>query len=157
MLLTLRKPKKEKKHHTLSFQNMCQVITLSWLFLSSVFHQYGQCRSKIRLHILCSLILTYTDHKTNFCCEKHFNPFPNKPLFLRVYSTNLLKTLWKKDKLLSTSNFSFSHIGFYPFGELYAIFIIFEIVICKLFQCGRVQNLLFGKGLRVKKLKNIWD
>ena len=29
-----------------------------------------------------------------------------------------------------------------------AIFIKFEIVVCKLFQFGRVQNLLFGKGLK---------
>ena len=27
-------------------------------------------------------------------------PFPNKPWFLRVCSTNLLKTLWEKEKLL---------------------------------------------------------
>ena len=37
-----------------------------------------------------------------------FNPFPNKPCFLRVCSTRLLKTLWEKEKLLVTSNFSFS-------------------------------------------------
>ena len=36
------------------------------------------------------------------------NPFPNKPWFLRVCSTSLLKTLWEKEKLLVTSNFSFS-------------------------------------------------
>ena len=35
------------------------------------------------------------------------NPFPNKPWFLRVCSTCLLKTLWEKEKLLVTSNFSF--------------------------------------------------
>ena len=38
-----------------------------------------------------------------------FNPFPNKPWFLRVCSKSLLKTLWEKEKLLVTSNFSFSH------------------------------------------------
>ena len=36
------------------------------------------------------------------------NPFPNKPWFLRVCSISLLKTLWEKEKLLVTSNFSFS-------------------------------------------------
>ena len=40
------------------------------------------------------------------------NPLPNKPLFLRVCSTSLLKTLWEKEKLLVTSNFSFSHSVF---------------------------------------------
>ena len=41
-----------------------------------------------------------------------FNPFPNKPWFLRVCSRGLLKTLWEKEKLLITSNFSFSHSVF---------------------------------------------
>ena len=67
-----------------------------------------------------------------------FNPFPNKPWFLLVCSINLLKTLREKEKLLVTSNFSFSHSVFYPFSELSAIFITFEIVICKLFDFGRV-------------------
>ena len=43
------------------------------------------------------------------------NPFPNKPWLLRVCSTSLLKTLWEKEKLLVTSNFSFSHSFFYSF------------------------------------------
>ena len=77
-----------------------------------------------------------------------FIPFPNKPWFLRVCITRLLKTLWEKEKLLVTSNFSFSHSVFYPFEELPSIFIIFEIVVCKLFHFGRVQNLSFGKGLK---------
>ena len=68
-----------------------------------------------------------------------FNPFPNtSPDFLPVCRTSLLKTLWEKEKLLVTSNFSFSHCVFYPLGELSAIFIKFEIVVCKLFQFGRV-------------------
>ena len=45
-----------------------------------------------------------------------FNPFPNKPLFFHVCSTGLSKTLWEKEKLLVTSNFSFFHSVFYPFG-----------------------------------------
>ena len=43
------------------------------------------------------------------------NPFPINPSFLRVCSTRLLKTLWEKEKLLVTSNFSFSRSIFYPF------------------------------------------
>ena len=66
------------------------------------------------------------------------NSFPNKPWFLRVCSTNILKTLWEKEKLLVKSNFSFSHSVFYPSGELFAIFIEFEIVVCKLFEFGSV-------------------
>ena len=63
-----------------------------------------------------------------------FNPFPNKPWFLRVCNTSLLK--------------AFSHSVFSPFIEIVDIFIKFEIVVCKLFQFGSVWNLLFGKGLR---------
>ena len=66
------------------------------------------------------------------------NPFPNKPWFLRVCSTSPLKTPWEKEKLLITSNFSFSHNVFYPFEELSAIFVKFEIVVCKLFQFEKV-------------------
>ena len=51
------------------------------------------------------------------------NPFTNKPWFLRVCSKHLLKTMWEKEKLLITSNLSFSHSVFYPFGKLSAIFI----------------------------------
>ena len=67
-----------------------------------------------------------------------FNPFPNKPWFLHVCSTSLLKTLWEKEKFLVTSNFSFSYSVFYLFGELSDICIKLEIVVCKLFQFGRV-------------------
>ena len=65
-------------------------------------------------------------------------PFPNKPRFLSVSSTSLLKTLRENEKLLVTSNFSFSHSVFYPFKELFAIHIKLTIVFCKLFQFGRV-------------------
>ena len=57
----------------------------------------------------------------------HFNPFPNKLRFSRVCSTSLLKTLWVKEKLLVTSNFSFSYSVFYLLG-----------VVCKLFEFGKV-------------------
>ena len=50
------------------------------------------------------------------------NPFPNKLWFLRVCSTSYLKTLREKEKLLVTSNFSFSHSVFYLFRDLSAIF-----------------------------------
>ena len=62
-----------------------------------------------------------------------FNPFPNKPWFLLVCSTGLLKTPWEKEKLLVMSNFSFFHSVFCHFGELSASFIKFEIVVCNLF------------------------
>ena len=54
---------------------------------------------------------------------------------------------WEQKKLLVTNNFFFSHSVFYLFGVLSAIFIKFKIVVCKLFQFERVQNLSFGKRL----------
>ena len=41
--------------------------------------------------------------------------------------------MWEKEKLLVTSNFSFSHSVFYLFGELSAIFIKLKIVVCNFF------------------------
>ena len=77
-----------------------------------------------------------------------FNPFPNKPGILRVCGKSLLKTLWEKEKLLVMSNFSFSHSVFYLFEEFSAILNKTEIVVCTVFQFGRVYDLSFGKGLR---------
>ena len=61
---------------------------------------------------------------------------------------NLWK-LWEKEKLLVTSNFSFSHSVLYSLDELSAIFIEFEIVVWKLFQFWKsLKHLSFGKGLK---------
>ena len=67
-----------------------------------------------------------------------FNHFPNKPWFLCVCSTSLMKTLRGKEKLLIMINFSFSHSVFYPFGKLSAILTKVKIVVCKLLQFGWV-------------------
>ena len=97
----------------------------------------------VMLEILASVYISNyifkVPHFLSFVQKLCLNPFPNKPWFLRVCSTLFfLKKLWEKEKLLVTSNFSFSNSVFYPFGELSAIFIKFEIVVCKLFQFGRV-------------------
>ena len=63
-----------------------------------------------------------------------FNLFQDKPWFSHACSTSLVKTLWEKDQMLVTSNFSSSHRVFYPFGEHSATFIKFKIVVCKLFE-----------------------
>ena len=54
-----------------------------------------------------------------------------------------MKTLWEKEKLLVTSNFSFSHSVFYPFEDLPAIFVKFEII-CRLLQFGKKSLKLVG-------------
>ena len=71
-------------------------------------------------------------------CLEWLNPFPHNDTFWCPRETSLLKTLWEKEKLLLTSNFSFSQSVFYLFGWLSSILVKFEIVICKLFQFGRV-------------------
>ena len=131
-----------------------------YLFQKKVFEE-----NKLKLWTVLNFFLNYFIfrlHYFNFPPHRNdlhdtqnrmlFNLFPNKPWFLRVCSTSLLKTLREKEKLLVTSNFSFSHSVFYLFGELSAIFNELEIVVCKLFQFGRVQNLSFGKGLKEKRM-----
>ena len=97
-------------------------------------------------------------HKKQGLFGKGLNPFPNKPWFLSVCRTSLLKTLWENQKLQVTSNFSFSRSVFYPFGELCPIFIKFKIVVCKVFQFGslkfivweRVKSGLCGKESKIE-------
>ena len=100
-------------------------------------------RTVMYCQILLKLNLIYNSPQVNVI--KHyllFNPFQNKPWFLHVCSTSHLKTLWQKEKLLVTRNFSFSHSVFYPFGELSVIFIKSEIVVCKFFQFGIAKNFI---------------
>ena len=109
------------------------------------------CLRQFRLYF--SVCVWYFQKPISFCVVKkqifsngknihvivfHFNPFPNKPWFLRVCRTSLLKTLLEKEKLLIMSNFSFSHSVFYLFRERSAVFIKSEIVVCKLFQFGSI-------------------
>ena len=78
------------------------------------------------------------------CCRtstsKSINFFPNKPWFLRVCCTSLLKTQWEKEKMPVTSIFSFSHSVFYSIKEINHHFSNFQFVICKCFQFGHVPN-----------------
>ena len=78
--------------------------------------------------------------------RKFLNPLPHNDTFWRPGKQAFWKN-WEKEKFLITNNFSFSHTVFYPFGLLSAIFVKFEIVVCKLFQFGRVKNLSSGNGL----------
>ena len=59
----------------------------------------------------------------------------------------------EKEEIARNEQFLFFQQVFHPFRELSAIFIEFEIVICKLFQFEGVQNLSFGKGLNIDKSK----
>ena len=66
--------------------------------------------------------------------------------FLRICRISLLKTPWEKEKLLVTSNFSFSHSVFQPFGELSTISIKFEIFVFNLFDLEESKICHLGKG-----------
>ena len=68
------------------------------------------------------------------------NPLPNKPLFLYVCSSRLLKTLWEKEKLLEHKKQFLLFPWFSTVLANSAIFIKLKIVICKLFQFGRVKK-----------------
>ena len=119
-------------------------ITVSAPFLFDFIQLYNPRKTdvfRVVLKSAClSVCLPIFVQNTSVCqsAGRGINPFPNKPWFLSVCSTSLLKTMWEKKKLLVTNNFSFSHSVFYPFGELSAISIKFKIVVCKLFQFGRV-------------------
>ena len=108
------------------------------------------CKHVPGTDLLTQVLIFLTLNKTTnyMTVQDQLNPFPNKPWFLCVCSTSHLKTLWEKEKLLVTSNFSFSRSVFYLFGELAAIFIKSKIVLCQSFEYGRVKYLSFGKGLR---------
>ena len=75
-------------------------------------------------------------------------PFPKQALvFTCLQYKSFENTVGKGE--IARNNFSFSHSVFYPFRELSANFIKLKIVICKLFQFGRVENLSSGKGLNI--------
>ena len=118
----------------LSFQGLMIAIATRLLFSRTVMCKSSQWLVK-NYKVRSSLLI---------------NPFQNNSWLLRVYNTGLLKTLWEKEKLLVTSNFSFSRSVFYPFGELSAIFI-------KLKNC-RLQTLSVWKSLKFviwEKVKEI--
>ena len=101
----------------------------------------GNCLCKrFLLFPQCFQKASFPDTSKGVIVWERVNPFPNKPWFLRVCCTSLLKTLWEKEKLLVTSNFSFSHSVFYSFGELSAIFVKFRILVCRRFEFERVKN-----------------
>ena len=85
--------------------------------------------------------------KTVNCDEKKLILTQLSPGFLGVCSTSLLKTPREEEKLLVTSNFSFSLCVLDPFEELSSIFIKFEIVLCaNSFSLEESEFCRLGKG-----------
>ena len=113
----------------------CIIIPRQNKMFSWVFWNHPDC-----LSVCVSVRVSVYVQNTSFCqsAGRGINSVTNQPWFSRVCSTSLLKILLEKEKLLVTSNFSFSHSVFYWFGELSAIFFKFEIVVCKPFQFERI-------------------
>ena len=74
-------------------------------------------------------------YRSIFCMLTHSHT--RKP-FDAIGKRAPMKTLWEKEKLLVTSDFSLTHSVFYQFRELSAIYIKFKIIVCRLFQFGPV-------------------
>ena len=86
------------------------------------------------------------------------NPFPNKPWVFICLQHKSFENIVGKGEIVHSKRFlPFPTVFFYPFGELSATFIKFEIVVCKLFQFGTVKNLSFGKGLKDCELHFVFE
>ena len=110
----------------ISRQTFCQLFMTSgqklWLGLTK-WSRWAYFQTHVRrLHSLTKLHENWTENAASKEGKRCFNPFPNKPCILRVCSTSLLKTLWEKEQLLVTSNFSFSRSVFYLFREVFPHF-----------------------------------
>ena len=91
--------------------------------------------------VVCKMLTVWAS--LCFCRLERSSRYKGLTLYRRSFgfyasASASVKTPCEKEKLLVTSNFPFFHSYFSPFGELFAIFIKFEIVVCKFFQCGRV-------------------
>ena len=65
-------------------------------------------------------------------------PFPKQALVFYVSEVQVFENTVGNGEIARIEQFLLFHSVFYPFGELSAIFIKFKIVVCKLFQFGRV-------------------
>ena len=67
-----------------------------------------------------------------------FGMVPNKPWFFTCLQHKLFENTVGKGEIARNEQFLLFPHCFLPFGKLLAIFINFEIFVCKLFQFGRV-------------------
>ena len=113
------------------------LVTSNFSFSHHVFLHYMTLIFHFKCTLKISLVICFNlDQSKILSPHKGLTHSQTNPGF--YVSVSLLKTLWEKEKLLITSNSSFSHSVFYPFGKFSGIFINFKIVVCKPFQFGRV-------------------
>ena len=93
--------------------------------------------------------LTIFPHCPTIFSKGFLTPFPDKPWFLFVCSTKLLKTLWEKEKLLPTCNFSFFPQCFLPILRTFCHFD--QIQNCCLQTLSVWKSLIFVIWKRVKR------
>ena len=107
------------------------------------------CYFFLRIDLVQTLEERYSIHRYYplYQATHHITVSQISSWFLRVCRTSHLKTVLEKEKLLITSNFSFSHSVFYPIWELSVIFIKLQIVVCKLSIWKQSEICHLGTGL----------
>ena len=80
---------------------------------------------------------------------KTFSTFPKQALVFSCLQYKSFENTVGKGEIDRNEQFLLFPQYFLPVWRTFAIFVKFKIVVCKVFQFGRVYNLSFGKGLRV--------
>ena len=99
---------------SMNFANMNNLHELALKKYENIFATGKKLFSKMYFVLLLDYFLENKTYHLQLLLGKAFNPFPEKPWFLRICSTSILKTPKEKEKLLITSNFIFSHSVFKP-------------------------------------------
>ena len=76
------------------------------------------------------------------------SPFPHNDTFWHPWETRVLKTLWVKEKLLVTSNFSFNHSVFYLLENFLLFPSNLKLSSADCFNLGQSKILSSGNGLK---------
>ena len=119
-----RAEKVENQHFLLHSQCFWKRLSLGLLKLGIVWWRVKRNAGISRqqyfwiLHFLKLSLFTRFFYQ-RLSMKRWFNFLLYRYTFWRIKSRQLLKTLWEKEKLLVTSNFSFSHYIFYSIRYLY--------------------------------------
>ena len=102
------------------------------------------------VHVSRCVLKVFTTFQLTACQRAilHFNPFPNKPWFLYVYITSLLKILWEKEKLLVAVSFPFPTVFSTLFENLLPFSSSLKLSSANCFSLEQSEILPFGIGLR---------
>ena len=103
--------------HIDRFIHFAQILTFRQRALCSMLQKKTVLNREILCNIQCLFSQAIVCNGQTDCMVS--NPFPNKLWFLHVCITSLLKTLGEKEKLLVTSNFSFSTQCFLPLLKIF--------------------------------------